>query len=185
MVILGRNVCSPSYGRVFTRRDEEGPVQELAFSSITVLLRSSATRSSLITIHLLQPVFFLRSASRPGKLGKSDGWLSAGIPGASTSGHLPSIPSPRPSPVWTQGGGRGPEQELTLPPQTREVDIECGRWLKCGEVTVKCEQWSGPGAGAHQTHCSPLAIFCYQVFFDYDPSSSTSLLSSVGVTTRP
>lgn len=27
--------------------------------------------------------------------------------------------------------------------------------------------------------------FCIQVFFDYDPSSSASLLSSVGVTTRP
>merc|ERR1719411_1128575 len=31
-----------------------------------ILLRSSATRSSLFTILLLLPVFFLRSSSRPG-----------------------------------------------------------------------------------------------------------------------
>jgi len=37
-----------------------------AHQTSAILLRSSATRSSLITIHLLQPVFFLRSASRPG-----------------------------------------------------------------------------------------------------------------------
>jgi len=28
------------------------------------------------------------------------------------------------------------------------------------------------------------SFFCNQVFFVYDPSSSTSLLSSVGITTR-
>jgi len=31
---------------------------------------------------------------------------------------------------------------------------------------------------------SKSSFFCNQVFFDYDPSSSSSLLSSVGVTTR-
>jgi len=31
---------------------------------------------------------------------------------------------------------------------------------------------------------SESSFFCNQVFFDYDPSSSTSLLSSIGVTTR-
>jgi len=34
-------------------------------------------------------------------------------------------------------------------------------------------------------HHLPLASFSNQVFFDYDPSSSASLLSSVGITTRP
>ena len=34
-------------------------------------------------------------------------------------------------------------------------------------------------------HRHPLAIFCIQVFFDYDPSSATSLLSSVGISTKP
>jgi len=57
---------------------------------------------------------------------------------------------------------------------------------------------AGPGAGAHQPwHCdtagarswsSPSSVassfFRNQVFFDNDPSSSTSLLSSVGITTR-
>merc|ERR1711879_216831 len=41
-----------------------GPEQELTPWRHSLL--SSATRSSLITILLLQPVFFLRSASRPG-----------------------------------------------------------------------------------------------------------------------
>jgi len=45
-------------------RNDLGPKQELARLN-AILLRSSATRSSLITILLLQPVFFLRSASRP------------------------------------------------------------------------------------------------------------------------
>jgi len=35
-----------------------------------------------------------------------------------------------------------------------------------------------PWEGAHRRRRLPLAIFCDQVFFDYDPSSSTSLLSS-------
>jgi len=35
-----------------------------------------------------------------------------------------------------------------------------------------------PWEGAHRHRRLPLAIFCDQVFFDYDPSSSTSLLSS-------
>ena len=35
-----------------------------------------------------------------------------------------------------------------------------------------------PWEGAHRHRRHPLAIFCDQVFFDYDPSSSTSLLSS-------
>merc|ERR1712004_442514 len=35
-----------------------------------------------------------------------------------------------------------------------------------------------PWVGAHRRRRLPLAIFCDQVFFDYDPSSSTSLLSS-------
>ena len=35
-----------------------------------------------------------------------------------------------------------------------------------------------PWEGAHRRRRLPLAIFCVQVFFDYDPSSSTSLLSS-------
>jgi len=51
-------------------------------------------------------------------------------------------------------------------------------------VVVVCIIGLGPGQElTRPTH--PLAIFCNQVFFDYDPSSSTSLLSSVGVTTRP
>jgi len=33
------------------------------------------------------------------------------------------------------------------------------------------------------SHRHPLAIFCDQVFFVYDPSSATSLLSSVGIST--
>jgi len=32
---------------------------------------------------------------------------------------------------------------------------------------------------------NPLANFCDQVFFDYVPSSAASLLSSVGISTRP
>merc|ERR1719336_3431082 len=35
-----------------------------------------------------------------------------------------------------------------------------------------------PWEGAHRHRRLPLVIFCDQVFFDYDPSSSTSLLSS-------
>jgi len=51
-------------------------------------------------------------------------------------------------------------------------------------VVVVCSIGLGPEQElTRPTH--PLAIFCNQVFFDYDPSSSTSLLSSVGVTTRP
>jgi len=41
-----------------------------------------------------------------------------------------------------------------------------------------------PSTGAHRHRDNPLAIFCDQVFFDNDPSSATSLLSSVGITTR-
>jgi hypothetical protein len=41
-----------------------------------------------------------------------------------------------------------------------------------------------PFSGAHRAAEIPLAIFCYQVFFDYDPSSAASLLSSVGITTK-
>jgi len=41
-----------------------------------------------------------------------------------------------------------------------------------------------PSTGAHRHRDNPLAIFCNQVFFDNDPSSATSLLSSVGITTR-
>jgi len=33
-------------------------------------------------------------------------------------------------------------------------------------------------------HPNPLAIFCYQVFFEYVPSSATSLLSSADITAR-
>jgi len=70
-------------------------------------------------------------------------------------------------------------------------------------VAVVTVRWgpgarAGPGAGAHQPwHCdtagarswsSPSSVassfFRNQVFFDNDPSSSTSLLSSVGITTR-
>jgi hypothetical protein len=43
-----------------------GPQQELSDSAI--LLRSSATRCSLITILLRLPVFFLRPSSRPGSV---------------------------------------------------------------------------------------------------------------------
>jgi len=41
---------------------------------------------------------------------------------------------------------------------------------------------AGPGAGARLP--PQPTVFRNQVFFDYDPSSSTSLLSSVGITTR-
>jgi len=50
---------------------EQGPEQELTCPPIRT---SSATRSSLRTIHLLLPVFFLRPASRPGDC-ECDGWL--------------------------------------------------------------------------------------------------------------
>jgi len=42
----------------------------------------------------------------------------------------------------------------------------------CAFTTVSALVWSS------QAPSPPLAIFCYQVFFVYDPSSSTSLLSS-------
>jgi len=121
--------CSQSlsdHGRNFTRSEEKGPVQELAISYIILL--SSATRSSLVTIHLLLPVFFLQSASRPGKLQKSDGWLSAGILSRSGVGHWPSIPSPRPSPWDRHDRDRGrerPEQELTLSPRSMSGTGAC------------------------------------------------------------
>jgi len=55
---------------------DSGPFQELA-EPPKILLRSSATRCSLITILLLLPVFFLRSASRPRPNPKttSDAWV--------------------------------------------------------------------------------------------------------------
>jgi len=55
----------------------------------------------------------------------------------------------------------GPGQELT------DSDTE-NHWGPGQELT----QWPQP------------SFFRNQVFFDYDPSSSTSLLSSVGITTR-
>ena len=40
------------------------------------------------------------------------------------------------------------------------------------------EDGAGPWAGARPPR--PSSFFCGQVFFEYDPSSATSLLSSVG-----
>jgi len=55
----------------------------------------------------------------------------------------------------------GPEQELTGSDRRRH--------------------W---GPGQELTQWTQTSFFRYQVFFDNDPSSSTSLLSSVGITTR-
>jgi len=77
------------------------------------------------------------------------------------------------------------------PTQRHEVTRSCG---------VRAQNRSSPdtaGAGRGRTggtraqsRSSPgppgeQELFCNQVFSDYDPSSSTSLLSSVGITTRP
>jgi len=65
---LGQDECQESGpGQELTDPEQLrhwGPEQELTQWRHSLL--SSATRSSLITILLLQPVFFLRSASRPG-----------------------------------------------------------------------------------------------------------------------
>jgi len=42
----------------------------------------------------------------------------------------------------------------------------------------------GPATGARREQPIRLAIFCGQVFFEYDPSSATSLLSSAGISAR-
>lgn len=64
------------WGQVGEEPRGPGPLQELT-DTATILLRSSATRCSLITILLLLPVFFLRSASRPRPNPKttSDAWV--------------------------------------------------------------------------------------------------------------
>jgi len=95
-----------------------GPQQELS-DTAAILLRSSATRCSLITILLRQPVFFLRPTSRPGSV------------------------------TW---------------------QCKC-RTVQCMPVRAadRAQTWSSP------VSANPLAIFCYQVFFDYVPSSATSL----------
>jgi len=46
------------------------------------------------------------------------------------------------------------------------------------------ESWNGPATGARRFQPIRLAIFCIQVFFEYDPSSATSLLSSAGISAR-
>jgi len=54
-------------------------------------------------------------------------------------------------------------------------------WVWC----MVCESAAISGPEQELTrHRHPLAIFCNQVFFVYDPSSATSLLSSVGISTR-
>jgi len=42
----------------------------------------------------------------------------------------------------------------------------------------------GPATGARREQPIRLAIFCGQVFFEYDPSSAASLLSSAGISAR-
>jgi hypothetical protein len=47
-----------------------------------------------------------------------------------------------------------------------------------------CDSATRALSGARRAAENPLAIFCDQVFFDNDPSSAASLLSSVGITTK-
>jgi len=122
--------------------------------------------------HLLQPVFFLQSASRPGLLEK---WQLAlmEILGYRAYPHHACH-----SDIWRNRGRAlnrsSPPSYWTQPVLVRVYDVACS----------EVPQRSGPEAGARQIHCNPLAIFCNQVFFVYDPSSSTSLLSSVDITTK-
>jgi len=60
-------------------------------------------------------------------------------------------------------------------------------WQPWNTLIVRPEQSGcqrvGPSTGALR-YRHPLAIFCYQVFFDNDPSSAASLLSSADISAR-
>lgn len=80
--------------------------------------------------------------------------------------------------------GRNPTNTLATPEVKLSDDSQTEQPIAGpGQVspTLTENHW-GPRAGAHPVVTPNLLFFCNQVFFDYDPSSSTnSLLSSVGI----
>jgi hypothetical protein len=86
--------------------------------------------------------------------------------------------------VMVDFGVRGPLQELALGRLTlnrRAHRWQDHRWPRLATPAHKCCCCRRSAALQGCCNCAAelcKAIFCCQVFFDYDPSSSTSLLSS-------
>jgi len=144
----------------------------------------------LFTILLLQPVFFLRS--RPTRRGKcerdGDGDVVRGPLQELALGRLALVGVP------TDGGDHGHHDggdhhrwpRLATPAHVLRAaaaaDVQvcwfAEKTTAAAATSSALRRRARPWEGAHRHRRLPLAIFCDQVFFDYDPSSSTSLLSS-------